>query len=254
MSVPRMQLVPNLSPTTMPDDSALPPEEWRGQNQGFSREGYEYCPILPWYNEVVTRMHEAAAAGSHIVNLGFTHPRGYIPNQILRRKEIRAVLKGWDVNTAKSPETPVPNSWFLPRGSKDLEHCELSMFMKEIEKREKEAVAEARALSLQYGRSIIGIVDLTPWHPRGGIPDDVLFRLQQRKNKSWQEETRKEIDRLNGLANKDESFAKTQEERVERVDDPTKVKAAAQELRERAAKYREQAAWLKRELGDGSTP
>lgn len=246
-----------LSPPPMPNEDEKGPEEWRGQHQGFSREGYEYCPILPWYNEVVTRMHEAAAAGTNVVNLSCTHPRGYIPNQILRRKEIREALKGWYVDTTKSIPAPAPDHWFMPRGSKDLEYCDLDPFLKEIERREKEATAAAAA-SRQAGRQTIPLVDLTSWHERGGIPATIMNRLERRKSKTWREDVMKEIDRLTGEANKAEAFAKTQEERAAAFKDdgkdPSALAAGAQELKARAAQFRENAKWLKKEIGDARGP
>ena len=238
-----------LSPRpSLPDDDKGP-EEWRGQHQGFSREGYEYCPILPWYNEVVTRMHEAAAAGTNIVNLSYTHPRGFIPNQIIRRKEIRTALIGWQYDNSRAPVRTAPDNWFLPRGSKDLEYCDLDPFLKEIDRREKEAFAAKKE-----GR--FPLVDLTPWHERGGIPPPIMARLERRKSRTWRDDVLKEIERLNGEANKADGFAKTQDERAVGIKDsgkdPTALLAAAQELRERAEQFRQNAKWLQKELGDAT--
>lgn len=239
-----------------PDDDGLGPEEWRGQHQGFSREGYEYCPILPWYNEVVTRMHEASAIGSHVVNLSHTHPRGYIPNQIIRRKEIRAVLSGWSIDNTKTAVVPAPENWFLPRGSKDLDYCSLEPFLKEIERREKEAQALAEMQSRHDGKRHVPLCDLTSWHERGGIPPPIMERLTRRKSKTWREEMLKEIERLAGEANKADGFAKTQEERGNAFKDDGRdskpLLDSAKELRERAQQFRQNAEWLKKELGDAA--
>jgi hypothetical protein len=233
-----------------------PPEEWRGQHQGFSKEGYEYCPILPWYNEVVTRMHEASAAGSHVVNLSYTHPRGYIPTKILNRRDIRKVLTGWVVDNAATAPTPAPDHWFLPRGSKDLEYCDLDPFLKEIERREREAVAEALTLSRHDGQRHVPLSDLTTFHPRGGIPPAITKRLDRRRNRTWRQDMTAEIERLTGEANKAEAFAKTQLERAQAFKDqerdPTALQAGAKELMERAEQFRENVKWLKKELGDAS--
>jgi hypothetical protein len=252
---------PVLSPTIVsqiPDDFTPPQEEWRGQNQGFSREGYEYCPILPWYNEIVTRMHESAAAGQAVVNLSYTHPRGYIPNQIIRRPQVRAALQGWQVITGKTAPTLPPDRWFLPRGAKDLEFCDLDIFLKEIDRREQEAKAEAFGQSQLDAKLHVPAADLSSWHPLGGIPPVIMKRLERRKSPQWREEVRSEIDKLLGDANKSESFANTQDERAtamtDQGKDPTALRAAANDLRERAAVARQNAQWLKKEIGDAKSP
>lgn len=234
-----------------------PPEEWRGQHQGFSKEGYEYCPLLPWYNEVVTRMHEAHLAGSNVVNLSYTHPRGYIPTKILRRKAVRELLAvGWGVDNAASAPTPAPDNWFLPRGSKDLEYCDLDPFLKEIERREREAVAEAQTMTRHDGQKHVPLSDLTTFHPRGGIPPAISKRLDRRRNRTWRQDMMAEIERLTGEANKAEAFAKTQEERGNAFKDDGRdskpLLDSAKELVGRAEQLRENVKWLRKELGDAS--
>jgi hypothetical protein len=203
---------------------------------------YESCPIEGWYQEIVTRMHEAHAAGSSVVNLSWTHQRGYIPNQILRRPKIRELLKEWAVDNSRTPSTEQPPALWIPVGwaGVDLNTCPLQPFIDEISLRE----TEARSAS-----GVCPILDTTAWHPRGGIPDPIMHRLERRRSQEWLRKTREEIAHLYGLANKDDSFAQTQQERTDAVEDPTRLEAAAKELRARAEQYRAQARWLTEELG-----
>jgi hypothetical protein len=203
-------------------------------------KGFEWCPIEGWVAEIVGRMHEAHAAGAQIVNLSFTHPRGYIPNQIIRRPAVQEVLKGWTYTNAKTPTPMEPPKVWMPPGwaNVDLESCPLQPFVDEIAGREAE----------QPGNEF-HIIDMTNWHPRGGIPEVIIDRLTRRSNDSWRRKTRDEIDHLLGLANKDVSFAQTQQDRMERYEDPSRLEAAARELRERAEQHRARARWLTEELG-----
>lgn len=206
-------------------------------------QGYEWCDIRPWYNEIVTRMHEANAAKTGFANLSYSHPRSYIPGQILRRPAIRALLQGWHYDNTRAPIQPPPPNIWLPTGwpsNTDLEHCSLKPFVDEIELRYVEATAI---------NPVCPIVDETNWHPRGGIPHQIVIRLGRRKDPSWMKQMQTEVDRLLGLANKDESFALTQKDRIESVEDPSKLEASVRELKARAQQYRAQAKWLREEMG-----
>jgi len=207
---------------------------------------YECCPIEGWYQEIVTRMHEAHAAGAGVVNLSWTHPRGFIPNQIIRRPSIRALLKDWVVDNSRTPSSEQPPAMWLPPGwvNVDLDSCPLRPFIDEIELREAEAIRH-----FKEGHTVCPIIDMTAWHPRGGLPSQITKRLDLKRSQVWQRETREEIVRLYGLANKDDSFAQTQHERTESVEDPTRLEAAARDLRARAEQYRARARWLTEELG-----
>lgn len=207
---------------------------------------YECCPIDGWYQEIVTRMHEARAAGSDVVNLGWTHQRGFIPNQIIRRPKIRELLNGWTYTNARTPSTEHPPAPWLPPGwgGVDLDTCPLQPFIDEIAFREEEAHKYAKEAGAPFP-----IIDMTDWHPRGGIPGKISKRIERRNSQSWRRGARDEIDRLLGLANKDDSFAQTQIERMDAVEDPSRLEAAARDLRARAEQYRAQARWLTEELG-----
>jgi hypothetical protein len=202
--------------------------------------GLEWCPIEGWVAEIVTRMHEAHAAGAPVANLSYTHPRGYIPTQILRRPAVREVLEGWQYYSAKSPPTVEPARVWIPPGweSADLATCPLQPFVDEISLREAE-----------YQGSEFRVIDMTNWHPRGGIPEVIQDRLYKRSSDTWRRKAREEIDHLLGLANKDESFAQTQQERMPKYEDASRLEAAARELRERAEQHRAKARWLVEELG-----
>lgn len=211
------------------------------------------CDITPWYNEICTRMHEAHAAGTSVVQLGASHPRGFIPTVILRRPAIRALLKEWQVDTLRPPPDiyPAGNQW-LPAMNLDLSTCDLAPFINEIELRNYEAEVEAYNKALQTGQKEIPITDLTNHHPRGGIPHTILIRLDRRKSKKWLDETRAEVARLKGEANKAEAFAKTQEERaqafIDQGRDGTNLLHGATQLKTDAAYMRAQAKLLEQEL------
>jgi hypothetical protein len=217
----------------------------------FSPQGWEYCDIAPWLQELGLRIQEAQAAKTNIVNISYTHPRGLFPPQIRRRAPILAYMKqaqaiGWYFDSSSSPGTPYSNLYFLPTGwgaeilvNGTLDWCPTAPFEQEIERR----VMEAQAVSP------IPVIDLTCYHERGGISPVILKRIERRRDPKWRELVDAEITRLRGEANKDEAFAKTQEERAEGVDNPTALLQAAKELRARAAQSREQVRHLARELG-----
>lgn len=209
-------------------------------------DAFKWCDIRPFLAEITARMHEASAAGTNIVNLSASHPRGFIPNQIIRRPAVRALLNGWYYDNSRTvPPTP-PQVYWLPKKwgpRSDIETCPLKPFLAEVELRHTEAEQEAKL------RGSIPIVDLTTWHPRGGIPLQIIKRINRRNSPEWVKQTRAEIDRLLGQANKDEGFARTQIERADSVDDRSRLEAAAKDLRARAEQYRAQAKWLKEELG-----
>jgi hypothetical protein len=75
---------------------------------------YESCDLAPWHAEIVQRMHEAHAAGQHILDLSYTHPRGFIPNQILRRPTSKKLLEGWTWSNTRLPPSPMPEHWWNP--------------------------------------------------------------------------------------------------------------------------------------------
>lgn len=209
-------------------------------------KGFEWCPIDGWVAEIVTRMHEAHAVGSKIVNLSWTHPRGYIPTQIVRRPQVRSLLKEWEADTTKTPPSAPPPKVWIPKGwpkNTDWDTCPLRPFLDEITVRESEAVEQAHRAGRPFP-----LLDMTSWNPKGGFPPAILQRLSRRSNPTWRKQTAEEINRLEGEANKATSFAKTQAERSEAVDDPSKLIAASKELSERAALYRAQAKWLIEEL------
>jgi len=213
---------------------------------------YESCPIAPWVAEIVTRMHEAAAAGTPVVNLSYTHPRGYIPNQIIRRPEVRKVMAGWSYDNARTAPTPIPDHWFLPPGI-DIAYGPLAPFEQEIARREAEAAQEAAAKTAMDGERHISVIDLTTFHPRGGIPLVVMARLSRRKSKTWRTEMLAEIERLQGEANRAEAFSQTQKDRAEAMaskgSDPNPLLASAQRELEKAATARAQIVMIKKEMG-----
>ena len=221
----------------------------------FSLELYESCDIRPWVAELITRMQEAAAAGTNIVNLSYSHPRGWFPNQIVRRPAIRAALRGWLYDNSRGPPSARSGHLFMPNGPVDLSTCDTEPFFREIELREYEAQVEAYNRAMADGQVHTPTVDLGVGHPRGGIPDTILERLRRRKDRAWVSSTNDEIDRLFGEANKAEAFAQTQRDRAEGLkskgDDPSRLLAAAEDLTEKARQLREQARFLKKELGAG---
>lgn len=206
---------------------------------------FEYCDIRPWVEELSRRMEEARAMGTNVVNLSYTHPRGFFPLPIVRRPAIREMLKtGWTFVREEGPPTPHPERYFIPEGwpttcltDGSLVWCDTKPFEDEIERR-------------HLGERV---ADLTGFHPRGAIPDDILKRIQRRKNPKWREEMSNEIEKLRGQANKDEAFATTQESRAEgqatkEGGDPTALLRSAAELRARAEQARQQVKWLSWEL------
>jgi hypothetical protein len=134
----------------------------------------------------------------------------------------------------------------------DLNTCDLAPFHNEIELRNYEAEMEAYNKALQSGQREVPVVDLTNYHPRGGIPYTILARMDRRKSKKWLDETRAEIDRLKGEINKAEAFARTQEERgkafIDDGRDGSNLLGAAQQLKTDAAFMRAQAKLLEQEL------
>lgn len=211
---------------------------------------YETCPIEPWVAEIVMRMHEAAAVGTTVVNLSYTHPRGFIPNQILRRPQVRKVLAGWSYNAERFPPVPYPNREWLPSAGLNLDYCPTAPFEREIALREAEAAAAVRA-----GVSSLPIIDLTNWHPRGGIPQVIMTRIERRKLKSWREEAAARVTALYGEANQAEGLAKSMREKAaglaDNGKDPAAMLAAVTEQNQRAEVLRQQARFLKQELGEG---
>lgn len=222
-------------------------------------KGFEWCPITPWYKELINRFQEAQTARTNVVNLSFSHPRSYFPAQILRRREIRmciatAKTQGWVIDTRRTPLVEFPNRYFLPPGwapniltDGTLEWCDTKPFEQEIALRGRET------------KSFFGyeFMDLSGFHIRGEIPAIILRRIERHKNGKWKQETREEIKRLLGEANQDEARAKNAEDRAEGVatkiegpGDPTALLNSAQTMRERARQTKEKAALLERELGD----
>ena len=214
---------------------------------------YETCPIEPWCAEIATRMHEAHASGSTVLSLGPAHPRGFIPNQILRRPAVKELIGTWTVDVDSGIVAAYPNYIWAPPGIIDFGTCDLVPFEQEIEVRVYEAEVEAYNKSVATGLKHVPVVDLTNNHPRGGIPDMVMRRLDRRRNKKWRQEAEAEISRLEGEANQAEAFAKTQDERARGLEDsqrdPTNLRASAQELRERAELLRAQARGYRKEMG-----
>lgn len=212
---------------------------------------YESCPIEPWVAEIVQRMHEAAAVGTSLVNLSYTHPRGYIPNQIMRRPAVRALfVGGWAYDNTRIAPTPYPKDrLWLPKLGLDLDTCPTAPFEQEISLREDEALAAHRA-----GQTALPIVDLTPYHPRGGIPQQILKRLERRTSRAWRNTASEEASSLFGEANKAEALAKSMRERLVILADSDKdtaaMKNAIQEQIQKAEKLRQQARFLKQELGE----
>lgn len=213
-------------------------EKAEARRSCFSSEGWEYCDLTPWLTEIVARMHEAAAAGTNLVNLSWSHPRGFIPNQIVRRRQVRELLKGWRFDNSKYPPNgAVTGGYWAPRGAEpDLETCSLLPFRKEVERREAEALATHTPL------------DLTPGHPRGGIPEVILRRLAQRVDKGWRAEQEAYIGKLRGDANRAAALAQTLHDKMDAVEDPRKLKAASRDQLRLAEDLRAEADKLEKEL------
>jgi len=218
-----------------------------------------YCPIQPWLEELHRRISEAHALNTNVVNLSYTHPRGFFPPIILRRKYVREYVKtaqdqGWIFDTNRFAPQPAPDRWFTPAANLDLNTCDLKPFQAEISRREDEAAQASLAAYQATGRRSLTLVDLTSWHPRGGIPNTIMARLNRRKDKSWIEKMGSEIQRLYGEANKLEATARTQREKAqgfkEMERDPSNYLAAAEKLDADAAAMRAQARFLKSEIGE----
>jgi hypothetical protein len=210
---------------------------------------YESCDLTPWLSEIVNRMHECHAAQQPVLDLSYTHPRGFIPNQILRRKTAQVLLKDWHWTNAKGPATPMPEYWWNPyQPNVDLNYVPLDPFLKEIELREHEAEMEKRA-----GLRLVALTDLTSFHPRGGIPLTIMTRLARRKDVNWRKEMTAEIARLRGDANKDIGFAETQQVRAIALRDDNKDSTAmfqsVKDLKARAEASKAHAKFLESELG-----
>lgn len=210
---------------------------------------YETCDLAPWLQEISNRMHEAAAANTNRVNLSCSHPRGYIPNQILRRPMVRKLMTGWTYDNSRSFPHPAPDNWF--KSGLNYETCSTRAFEKEISLREKEAQAEVKA-----GRAMFPVVDLTTWHPRGGIPKTILERIERRGDRDWRIEMQQEIDSLLGEANKAEAHSGTMKARAEiqvsKGNSPEALLNASKEAMKRAADLRAQAELIKKEMGEAA--
>ena len=204
---------------------------------------YESCNLAPWIEEIVSRMRESHAAGTPVVNLSFSHPRGYIPPQILRRKQVRELLNGWQVNAARVEPDNYPAREFAYSSDPKI-------VAREIELREAEAAEEAARLTAANCHTHIPIADLTNFHPRGGIPEAVLNEVRARNSIAWRVRMNQEIHRLQGEANRAEALSKTLLEKADGVDDPRKLKAASKDQMRLAEDLRHTAAALQRELDD----
>lgn len=220
---------------------------------------YESCDIRPWAEEYSSRLQEAVEEGVRanapvVVNLSVSHPRGFFPNQILRRLIRKKLLH---------PEVPYVSGAFLPpppmnlpdmaiRGCKDLDTCKLAPWIKEIEKRDAEAQAEAAAKQAVDGQRHIPISDLTGHHPRGGIPATILKRIELRKDIRWKIAVEEKIRELLGEANQCDARAINMKSRAEiqvsKGNSPEALLAASKEQTEKAEALRGQAADLKSDL------
>lgn len=220
-------------------------------------KGFEWCPIQPWCSELLTRIEEARSAGTNVVNLSYSHPRGYFPNQIVRRSAIKQLMEqarsaGWLFDLSRAAPAPSPNRFFLPTGwaatmltDGSLTWCNLAPFIEEIERRKDEALLNGR------------VVDMTGFHERGEIPHEILERIAHRNDDRWKRKMREQIEKLRSEANQDDGRAKTAEQRAEGIatkptepGDPTPLLQSAAALRERAQQARNQALFLEHELGD----
>jgi hypothetical protein len=235
-------------------------------NNSILTQSYEYCDISPWVHELLSRMEEARQAGTNVVNLSYTHQRGFFPNQIVRRKGVRELLKqGWSYIRDESPPSPRPTLMFMPVGLdiRTLEWCDTTPWEQEIALREAEAFQAGRWIhngdttdqdvTMKW---FPGVVELTG-HPRGDIPDVILKRIKRRKDPNWRVLMANEIDKLNGEANQDEGRAKGLEQRAEAFatkpndpGDPTALLQSAAGLRQRAEELRRTASYYKLELGE----
>jgi hypothetical protein len=219
---------------------------------------YRSCDIAPWLAEIVSRMHEAAAQQTNVVNLSYTHPRGFIPNQIIRRPAVQKTLAGWMVWSDRYPADVYPDHVFMPRSVKKgtLDFCPTEIFEKEMALREHEALQTARQTPHPADLKVCPLIDLTNFHPRGGVPAAILARLERRKSRTWMEEARAQVQKLQSEANKAEAFAQTQKERAEGLQskggDPAPLLAAAQRELEKAETARAQAKLIRTEMGEAA--
>lgn len=215
---------------------------------------YESCDIRPWADEYSRRLQEAVELGVQtntpvVVNLSVTHPRGFFPNQIIRRLVGKKLLHHEVpyISGATVP-SPAPVNPMRIRGCSDLKTCKLKPWIKEIERREEEAKEEAYQKYAVDGQKHLPIVDLTDYHPRGGIPSEILKRIELKNDPRWKQAMESKIRDLGGEANQCEARANNMRERSEGVKDPTKLLAASAEQLEQAKVLRAQAAALKEEL------
>ena len=239
------------------DDATERKLKLEAERSCFSKEGYEYQPIMPWVNELKYRMEEAVAKRTNLADLSYAHPRGFFPNKIRQRKEIRELLRqaqsaGWLFNVMPGPQVVFPNLFFLPAGwpttvlaDGSLEWCDTTPFELEIEKRFREG-------KVTHGWRH---ANLTGFHPRGEISPIILHRIRRRQDPKWRSEMREHISVLVAQANKDEAFAQTQEDRSvaiasknEGTGDPTALLRSAEELRARSTEARRQVAAFRAEL------
>jgi hypothetical protein len=211
---------------------------------------YETCDTGPWIQEIINRMHESRGTNGQYLDLSYAHPRGFIPNQIIRRKAVQEVLKGWPVYSAKSaPSIDTGNLWAGAVG-KDWNTCDVKPFIKELERREQEAISEAAKLTASNCARHLPLVDTTNFHPRGGIPEAILTRIKLRGSPKWRTEMGEKIHRLEGEANKAQGLAGTLLGKCEAVDDPRKLRAASRDQLRLAEELRAEAARIRKELDD----
>jgi len=237
--------------------------QWRRQKLRETESPYWTCPIWPWVEELLRRVDEARTVGVSVLNLSYTHPRGYFPNQICWRPAILKIIRDghWKYDRMEGPPVQFPERYFIPPGldPRTLEYCDTKPFEEEIELRYREAYGQGfwADAGPDYGQKYIpGAADLTGFHPRGEIPNVILKRLERRKDPKWREQVQNEIDKILASANQDEGRAKTAESRAEGVatrpdglGDPTALLRSALELRARAEQARAQARFLRFELG-----
>jgi hypothetical protein len=216
----------------------------------LSTTGYENCDIRPWVQEIVNRMHETKVENKPYLDLSYGHPRGFIPNQIIRRRAVQEILKGWPVYSAKSAPTPETGKMWAGAIGQDWNTCDVRPFIKELDRREQEAAAEAYKLSATNCVKHFPVVDTTCFHPRGGIPEIILNRIKLRSNTKWRTEVSAEIHRLLGEANKAQGLAGTLLGKCDAVEDKRKLKAASKLQLELAEDLRAQADRLRKELDD----
>jgi hypothetical protein len=211
---------------------------------------YETCDTGPWIQEIINRMHESRGANGQYLDLSYAHPRGFIPNQIIRRRAVQEVLKGWPVYSAKSaPSIDSGNLWAGAVG-KDWNTCDVKPFIKELERREQEAILEAAKLTASNCVRHLPLVDTTSFHPRGAIPEAILTRIRLRSSTKWRTEMGDLIHQLTGEANRAQGLAGTLLGKSEAVDDPRKLKAASRDQLKLAEDLRARVEQIKKELDD----